>query len=122
MTLDKAIREQAEAGTLAALEQHLPQLLAAFTQPADPDRLYTIQETAERCSVPVSTIRARIDKGDLWTVPMGKHVRIPQRAITEFIEAQRLRQKFKRDQNTGGAEADLDAELARALNPTRRPI
>lgn len=121
MSLDRVIRDLAEAGTVAALETHLPALLSAMTQPADPDRLYTYAGVAELWDVPESTVRARVDAGELWTVQAGKHVRIPQRAISEYIEAQRLKAKFKRDQETGAAAAaaDLEAEMHLILSPAR---
>jgi len=122
MSIDQHIRDLAEQGTVAALEEHLPSILAAFTQPADPDRLYTLEQAAERMSVPVSTVRARVDNGELWTVRIGKHRRVPQRAISEFIESERLKAKFRRDQQTADpiGEAGLEEEMNLILSPAKR--
>lgn len=122
MSIDQHIRDLAEQGTVAALEQHLPSILAAFTQPADPDRLYTFEQAAERMSVPVSTIRARVDANELWTIRVGKHTRIPQRAISQFIESERLKAKFRRDQQTADpvGEAALEEEMNLILSPAKR--
>lgn len=109
MSLEGTIRALAEEGTVSALQEHLPKLLANAALPADPDRLYTYAQAAELMGVPESCIRERVRVGDLWVVQLGKYRRVPQRAITALIQRQELRATFRREQEP--VSSDLDAEI-----------
>jgi excisionase family DNA binding protein len=47
--------------------------------------LYSIPETAEQIGMGITKTRELINKGAIMSVRIGTAVRIPQRAITDFV-------------------------------------
>lgn len=76
----------------SALETELPAQLRRYTLPSDPDKLYSYAEAAAYLGVTESAVKERVKAGELWTVELGKFRKIPQRAISEYVERERLRQ------------------------------
>lgn len=98
MNLEASIRELAEKGTVAALEQHLPAVLDRFTQPADPDERLTLEEVAASLKMPVKTVRQRISEGRLLAFADGTRKYVLRRDLTDYNERLRAAAQFQRDQ------------------------
>lgn len=58
-------------------------------RPDDPNELLTRQETAKVLSVSVSTIQNLCNSKRLGSYRIGRSVRIPRRAIQDFLEGRR---------------------------------
>lgn len=56
-----------------------------------PDRLLTVETAAERLSTSVRFIRRLIAERRIEFVKVGRHVRISETALTEFIDAGRVK-------------------------------
>ena len=54
------------------------------------DRLLTVEAAAERMSTSVRFVRRLIAERRIEFVKIGRHVRISETALTEFIEAGRI--------------------------------
>jgi excisionase family DNA binding protein len=102
-----------KATVRAALETELPAQLERHTLPNDPDKLYSYAEAAAYLGVTESAVRERIRAGDLWTVDLGKFRKIPQRAISEYIEQARLKHALSRTAPvlTEGIDPEIEALL-----------
>jgi excisionase family DNA binding protein len=55
-----------------------------------PDRLLTVEAAAERMSTSPRFVRRLIAERRIEFVKIGRHVRISESALTEFIEAGRI--------------------------------
>lgn len=55
-----------------------------------PDRLLTVEATADRMSTSVRFIRRLIAERRIEFVRVGRHVRISETALADFIEAGRV--------------------------------
>jgi len=55
-----------------------------------PDRLLTVEAAADRLSTSVRFIRRLIAERRIEFVRVGRHVRISESALTEFIDAGRV--------------------------------
>jgi excisionase family DNA binding protein len=55
-----------------------------------PDRLLTVEAAAERMSTSVRFVRRLIAERRIEFVKIGRHVRISETALTEFIKAGRI--------------------------------
>lgn len=117
MTLELLIRELAAQGTREALERHLPELLSRFTAPPDPDLLRSYDETAAYMGTTRGAVKALVDKGELWAVRIGNERRIPHQAVHEYLERERVRQQFRRDQKDTLTE-DIPGDIAAMLTTT----
>lgn len=51
-----------------------------------PDRLFTVEETAERLGTGVRFVRRLIQERRIRYVKLGKPVRIPESAVTAYIQ------------------------------------
>jgi excisionase family DNA binding protein len=60
------------------------------SHPKSADRLLTVEATAERMSTSVRFIRRLIAERRIEFVKVGRHVRISETALAEFIEAGRV--------------------------------
>ena len=98
MSLEQSIRALAEEGTVAALQQHLPDLLERFTAPADPDERPTLTEVASILRMPVKTVRQRISEGRLLAFADGTRKYVLRRDLTDYNERLRAAAQFQRDQ------------------------
>jgi excisionase family DNA binding protein len=72
-------------------------LLAARESPAAPrnvgdeaDRLLTVPEVARRLGVPVTRVYEFARRQEIPVVRLGRYVRVPERALREWIEQQRV--------------------------------
>ncbi len=61
-----------------------------MTNSQSPDRLLTVEAAAERMSTSVRFVRRLIAERRIEFVKVGRHVRISEAALTEFIEAGRI--------------------------------
>jgi excisionase family DNA binding protein len=59
------------------------------SRPQPPDRLLTVEATAERLSTSVRFVRRLIAERRIEFVKVGRHVRISETALADFIEAGR---------------------------------
>jgi excisionase family DNA binding protein len=55
------------------------------------DRLLTVDETAKMLNTGVRFVRRLIAERRIWYTRVGRHVRIPESAVREFIEAGMVR-------------------------------
>lgn len=118
--LEQSIKQLAQEGTREALERYLPVLLKRLELP-DGDKLYTRQGAADYMGTTSGVVKALVDRGELWEVPLGNAKHIPQRAISEYIESERLKAEFVRDQHRQVEVSDeVDPEIALLLAPSRR--
>ena len=115
MTLEQHIEQLVGQAVRSALARELPDRL--LVEETDPDRVYSYAEAAEYLGVTEACVRERVRGGDLWTIQLGKYVKVPQRAISEYIERQRLHQRFERDQRASVLPHDTPDEIADLLNP-----
>ena len=53
------------------------------------DRLFTVQDVAQRLDVPVSWVYAQAEAGVLPSFKVGRYVRFKPAEIAEYLEAQR---------------------------------
>jgi excisionase family DNA binding protein len=60
------------------------------SHPTSADRLLTVEAAAERMSTSVRFIRRLIAERRIEFVKVGRHVRISETALAEFIEAGRV--------------------------------
>lgn len=125
MSLDQAIRAQVEEAVTVALARELPQHLARFQQPPDPDRCLTLEDAAAYMGVTVSTIRGGIRSGDLAAIKFGKYTVIPHRSIQALVTRELDRQRFAADQARAAAQAeamrDVDDDIADLLGIDKAP-
>lgn len=120
MTLEASIRALAEQGTVAALEQHLPELLERFAQPVDPDKRMTLAETAAFLDMPVKTVRERINDGHLLAFRDGVRKYVLRRDAVDYNERLRAAAQFERDQQLiGQSNSSGDDSLLDFLTPVR---
>jgi excisionase family DNA binding protein len=61
------------------------------SHPNSTDRLLTVEAAAERMSTSVRFIRRLVAERRIEFVKVGRHVRISETALAEFIEAGRVR-------------------------------
>ena len=61
-----------------------------MTRDQGSDRLLTVEAAAERMSTSVRFVRRLIAERRIEFVKIGRHVRISETALTEFIEAGRI--------------------------------
>ena len=54
----------------------------------DEKLLWTINETAKYLAVHVKTVARLIDKGELPSLRIGRCIRVPKRAVLDWVEAQ----------------------------------
>lgn len=118
MSIDQHIRDLAEQGTVAALEEHLPSILASFTLPADPDERLTIAEAAEFLRMPEKTVRERIKDERLLAFRDGTRLYVLRRDLIAYNDALRNRAQFERDQSAkASAPAGVSQEVLDLLRP-----
>ena len=51
------------------------------------DRLLTVEEAAEKLNTSVRFVRRLIAERRIWYTHVGRHVRIPESAVRELIQA-----------------------------------
>lgn len=118
MSLDQSIRQLAEAGTIAALEQHLPIILDRFTQPADPDERLTLEEAAAFLKMPEKTLAMRIKSGAIISFKDGTRRYILRGDAIDYNARLRAAAQFKRDQAARAAmPAGVDDDIVNLLSP-----
>jgi len=117
MTLDQAVQAAVERSVRRVLERELPPQLARVSQAPDPDRLRSIEETAEYLGVTAACVKERLKAGDLQAVNLGKYRRIPHRSIQEFIARELDRARFTR-QAASVAPERVDSDISAALGIT----
>ena len=54
---------------------------------SEADRLLTVEEAAEKLSTGVRFVRRLIAERRIWYTHVGRHVRIPESAVSELIES-----------------------------------
>lgn len=118
MTLDQAVQAAVEQSVRRVLERELPPQLARVSQAPDPDRLRSIEETAEYLGVTPACVRERLKAGELQAVSLGKYRRIPHKSIQELIARQLDRERFARGQAGNIAPENVDADISAALGLT----
>jgi excisionase family DNA binding protein len=101
----------------SALETELPAQLRRYTLPSDPDKLYSYAEAAAYLGVTESAVKERVKAGELWTVELGKFRKVPQRAISEYVERERLRQQALASQAV--PPSGVSDEVQALLRPTQ---
>ena len=118
MSLDRTIRELAEQGTIAALQEHLPALLERFTSPADPDERFTLAEAAAFLKLPLKTLELRIKNQQIVSFKDGTRRFILRRDAVEYNAKLRAQAQFKRDQSArASAPAGVDSDILDLLHP-----
>ncbi len=118
MSLDDALRQTVEETVRQVLTRELPPQLARVSQAPDPDRLRSIEETAEYLGVTPACVRERLKAGELQAVSLGKYRRIPHKSIQELIARQLDRERFARGQAGNIAPENVDADISAALGLT----
>lgn len=118
MSLDRTIRDLAEQGTVAALEQHLPALLERFASPADPDERFTLAEAAAFLKLPLKTLELRIKDNAIVSFKDGTRRFILRRDAVDYNSRLRAKAQFKRDQSArASAPAGVDHDILDLLKP-----
>jgi excisionase family DNA binding protein len=76
----------AASGLLSAIVAELRRLQNA-EPPRVPRRAYSVAEVAEMLSVTEKTVRGCIDRGELQTVEVGRHLRITESSFQRFLQS-----------------------------------
>lgn len=120
MSLEASIRQLAEQGTLAALNEHLPALLEQFAAPVDPDERLTLEEAGVFLRLSAKTVRQRINEGKLIAFRDGFRDFILRKDLIAYNAKLRDAAQFQRDQSVRrSAPKHIDADIIQMLQPRK---
>lgn len=84
-TISAEPQNAAVAALLSAIVEELRRLHDA--PPGVPRRAYSVEEVAKMLNVTPKTVRGCIDRGELETIEVGRHLRITAASVERFIKS-----------------------------------
>lgn len=84
-TISAEPQNVAVAALLAAIVDELRRL--HNSPPGVPRRAYSVEEVAKMFNVTPKSVRGCIDRGELQTVEVGRHLRITAASVERFIKS-----------------------------------
>lgn len=112
------IEDAIRAAVSEAVAEEFGKYTAALATRPEPieDRCYSLEEAAAYLgSIPVSTVRLRIQSGELEAFKLGKHLLVPAASLRSFVQRQLQRTRFHLDQrplpDLDGVDDDISREL-----------
>lgn len=71
----------------ALLSEIVAELRRLHSEPGVPRRAYSVAEVARMLNVTDKTVRGCIDRGELQTVEVGRHLRITSASVERFLQS-----------------------------------